>query len=67
MTSLRHAWPLRAMATAWARRRRGRAPRVLVQQGDGHPRRLAPDDPAARAALKAAEALISAAQRASDP
>ena len=52
--------------SALARRRDARAPRVLVTAGGAQPRALAPDDPAARAALEAAEALISAAQRRSD-
>jgi len=57
------AGPVRS---ALARRRDARAPRVLVRTGGAQTRALASDDPAARAALEAAEALISAAQRGSD-
>jgi hypothetical protein len=52
--------------SALARRRDARAPRVLVKTGGAQTRALPPDDPAARAALEAAEALISAVQRGSD-
>jgi hypothetical protein len=57
--------PVRAVAASLARRRQARAPRVLVRSGSGQPRTLAPSDPAAVAALEAAESLISAAQRGS--
>ena len=52
--------------SALARRRDARAPRVLVKSRGGQTRALDPADPAAKAALGAAEALISAAQRGSD-
>jgi hypothetical protein len=58
--------PVRAVAASLARRREARAPRVLVRSGTGQSRTLAPSDPAAAAALAAAESLISAAQRGSD-
>ena len=57
--------PVRAVAASLARRREDRAPRVLVRSGNEQPRALAPADPAAAAALKAAESLISAVQRGS--
>jgi hypothetical protein len=57
--------PVRAVAASLARRRQARAPRVLVRTGGGQPQTLAPTDPAAAAALEAAESLISAAQRGS--
>jgi hypothetical protein len=55
-----------SVRSALARRRDARAPRVLVKTGGAQSRALAPEDPSARAALAAAEALISAAQRGSD-
>jgi len=58
--------PARSVAATLARRRDARAPRVLVKSGGGQTRALSPDDPAAQAALEAAEGLISAAQRGSD-
>jgi hypothetical protein len=51
--------------SALARRRDARAPRVLVKSSGGQTRALDPAEPAANAALEAAEALISAAQRGS--
>jgi hypothetical protein len=51
--------------SALARRRDARAPRVLVRSHGGQMRALDPGDPGAKAALDAAEALISAAQRGS--
>jgi hypothetical protein len=52
-----------AMAAGLARRRAAREPRVVLTDRGGHPRTLAPDDPAAAPLLDAAERLISAAQR----
>ena len=49
--------------SALARRRDARAPRVLVKSRGGQTRALDPADPGAAAAVEAAEALISAAQR----
>jgi hypothetical protein len=51
--------------SALARRRDARAPRVLVKSQGGQTRALDPAEPGAKAALEAAEALISAAQRGS--
>jgi hypothetical protein len=51
------------MAAGLARRRAAREPRVVLTDRGGHPRALAPDDPAAGPLLEAAERLISAAQR----
>jgi hypothetical protein len=56
----------RPVRDALARRREARGPRVLVKTGGGQTRALALDDPASRAALEAAEGLISAAQSGSD-
>ena len=50
------------MRSALARRRDARAPRVLVKSRGGQTRVLDPAEPAAKAALEAAEGLISAAQ-----
>jgi hypothetical protein len=50
------------MRSALARRRDARAPRVLVRSGGSQTRVLDAGDPAAKAALEAAERLISAAQ-----
>ena len=55
--------PVRA---ALARRRDARAPRVLVKSHGGQTRALDLAEPGTKAALEAAEALISAAQRGSD-
>jgi hypothetical protein len=52
--------------SALARRRDARAPRVLVKSQGSQTRTLDPAEPGAKAALEAAEALISAAQRGSD-
>jgi hypothetical protein len=49
--------------SALARRRDARAPRVLVRSQGGQTRALHPAEAGAKAALEAAEALISAAQR----
>jgi hypothetical protein len=57
--------PVGTVADSLARRRAERAPRVRVLTG-GRPRSLAPGDPAHAELIKAAEALISAAQRGSD-
>jgi hypothetical protein len=51
--------------SALARRRDARAPRILVRSQGGQTRALDPAEPGAQAALEAAEALISAAQRGS--
>jgi hypothetical protein len=55
-----------AMSASLARRRAGREPRVVVRTEHGDLRTLAPEDPAARRLLDAAEGLISAVQRPSD-
>jgi hypothetical protein len=54
-----------AVSASLARRRALREPRVVVRSDRGELRTLAPDDPAARRLQDAAEALISAVQRAS--
>jgi hypothetical protein len=51
--------------SALARRRDARSPRVLIRSQGGQTRALDLGEPGARAALEAAEALISAAQRGS--
>ena len=57
-----------AVAATLARRRDARAPRVIVRDRSGQPRALdTAEDPAATALLEAAERLISAAQRGSEP
>ncbi|HKG64442.1 MAG TPA: hypothetical protein VKB28_10290 [Solirubrobacteraceae bacterium] len=54
------------VAATLARRREGRATRVVVRDGAGQPRVLdAGEDPVAQALVEAAEDLISAAQRGS--
>ena len=58
--------PVGAMSATLARRRAGREPRVVVRTERGELRTLAPEDPAARRLLDAAEGLISAAQRPSE-
>ena len=58
--------PVGAMSASLARRRAGREPRVVVRTERGELRTLAPEDPAAKRLLDAAEGLISAAQRPSD-
>jgi hypothetical protein len=58
--------PVGAMSASLARRRAGREPRVVVRAEHGELRTLAPEDPAARRLLDAAEGLISAVQRPSD-
>ena len=58
--------PVRSMAATLARRRDARGPRVIVKSRGGQTRLLDPAEPGAKAALEAAEALISAAQRGSD-
>jgi hypothetical protein len=55
--------PVGAVSASLARRRAGREPRVIVRTEGGDLRTLAPEDPAARRLLEAAEGLISAAQR----
>ena len=55
--------PVGAVTAQLARRRAGREPRVVLRTEGGELRTLAPDDPAARRLLDAAEGLISAAQR----
>ena len=54
------------MSKSLARRRAGREPRVVVRAGQGELQTLAPEDPAARRLLEAAEGLISAVQRPSE-
>ena len=51
-----------AVAAGLARRKAARGPRVVVTARGGHPRTLAPDDPAAASLLEAAERLISVVQ-----
>jgi hypothetical protein len=58
--------PVAAMNASRARRRAGREPRVVVRTQHGDLRTLAPEDPAARRLLDAAEGLISAVQRPSE-
>jgi len=56
-----------AVAATLARRREGRAVRVVVRDRTGQPRELdSVEDPVAKALIEAAEDLISAAQRGSD-
>jgi hypothetical protein len=55
--------PVGAVSASLARRRAGREPRVVVRTEQGELRTLAPEEPAARELLEAAEGLISAAQR----
>ena len=62
----RRRGPVGAVAASLARRRAGREPRVIVRDADGRVSVLAPDEPAARRLLDAAQALVSAAQRRSD-
>jgi hypothetical protein len=62
--------PLGTVADSLARRRAARAPRVRVLdpgEGVGQPRAVDPDDPAHAELIRAAEALILAAQRGSEP
>jgi len=55
-----------AVAATLARRREARAPRVVLRDRGGRPRPLGVgEDPVAQALVKAAEDLISAAQRGS--
>jgi len=54
------------VSASLARRRAGREPRVVVRTEHGELRTLAPEDPAARRLLEAAEGLISAVQRPSE-
>ena len=58
--------PVGAMSASLARRRASREPRVVVRTERGELRTLAPEDPAAKRLLDAAEGLISAAQRPSE-
>jgi len=53
------------MAAGIARRRAAREPRAVLRDGTGHARVLEGGDPAAAPLLKAAERLVSAAQRGS--
>jgi hypothetical protein len=62
--------PLGSVADSLARRRAARAPRVRVLdpgEAGRQPRALDPDDPARAELIRAAEALILAAQRGSRP
>lgn len=59
--------PVGAVSASLARRRARREPRVVVRDARGELRTLAADDPVAERVREAAEALISAAQRRSDP
>jgi hypothetical protein len=56
-----------AVAASLARRKAAREPRVVLTEPGGHPRTLEPSDPSAGPLLEAAERLISAAQRQSEP
>jgi hypothetical protein len=56
-----------AVAASLARRKAAREPRVVLTEPGGHPRTLDPSDPSSGPLLEAAERLISAAQRHSDP
>jgi hypothetical protein len=56
-----------AVAASLARRKAAREPRVVLTDPGGHPRTLDPSDPSSGPLLEAAERLISAAQRHSDP
>jgi hypothetical protein len=56
-----------AVAASLARRKAAREPRVVLTDPGGHPRTLEPSDPSAAPLLEAAERLISAAQRQSEP
>jgi hypothetical protein len=58
--------PVGAVSASLARRRADREPRVVVRTEQGELHTLAPEDPAARRLLDAAEGLISAVQRPSD-
>jgi hypothetical protein len=62
----RRRGPVGAVSASLARRRAQREPRVVVRAAHGELRTLAPDDPIADELQKAAEQLISAAQRASE-
>jgi len=56
------AWLARAIGRP---RGRGRGPRVRLAAPGAEPRILAPDDPVAKPLIAAAEAVLSAAHRAS--
>jgi hypothetical protein len=56
-----------AMAASLARRKAAREPRVVLTDPGGHPRTLESSDPLAAPLLDAAERLLSAAQRQSEP
>lgn len=63
----RRSGPVGVVAAVLARRRAiARKPRVVVRDSAGRSVSLAPDDPAGRRLIAAAERLISAAQRGSD-
>jgi hypothetical protein len=56
-----------AVAASLARRKAAREPRVVLTDPGGHPRTLASSDPSAAPLLEAAERLILAAQRQTEP
>lgn len=63
----RRRGPVAVVAAVLARRGAiARKPRVVVRDAAGRSATLAPDDPAARRLLAAADRLVSAAQRGSD-
>ena len=66
MRRARTRGPVGAVSASLARRRAGREPRVVLRTPHGDLRTLAPEDPAARRLVDAAESLISAAQRPSE-
>lgn len=70
MTPIRNRIPRKPTARAasavsarLARRRDARAPRVVVKDRGGHTRALAGDDPAVEALVRAAVAVLAAAER----
>ena len=67
MTARRRRGPVKAVSASLARRRARFEPRVVVRSAHEDLRTLAPGDPVAERLQEAAEALISAAQRASQP
>ena len=66
MKRARPRGPVGHVSASLARRRALREPRVVVRDGRGELRTLAPEDPVAQRLQEAAETLISAAQRGSD-